>query len=68
MAMFDHGVRSADVVADTDLSCLFLSCENLEIDGSELGARIRLKLITNIGQVLAQKLRQATVEIKSLKS
>jgi hypothetical protein len=37
-------------------------------DGSELGARIRLKLITNIGQVLAQKLRQATVEIKSLKS
>lgn len=29
---------------------------------------LRLKPITNIGQVLAQKLRQATVEIKSLKS
>lgn len=38
MAMFDHGVRSADVVADTDLFCLFRSHENLENDGSEFGA------------------------------
>ncbi|MGH8531334.1 MAG: hypothetical protein ACREV1_01065 [Gammaproteobacteria bacterium] len=66
--MFDHGVRSADVVADTELSCLFLNYENLENDGSLLGARVRLKLITNIARVLAQKLRQATLEIKSLKS
>lgn len=68
MAMFDHGVRSADVVADTELSCLFLNYENLENDGSALGARVRLKLVTNIARVLAQKLRQATLEIKSLKS
>lgn len=68
MAMFDHGVRSAGVVADTDLSCLLLNYENLENDGSALGARVRLKLVTNIARVLAQKLRQATLEIKSLKS
>ncbi len=68
MAMFDHGVRSAAVVADTDLSCFFLNYENLEKDGSALGARVRLKLVTNIARVLAQKLRQATLEIKSLKS
>ncbi len=68
MAMFDHGVRSADVVADTDVSCLYLSYENLENDASELGGRIRLKLVANIARVLSHKLRQATLEIKSLKS
>ncbi len=68
MAMLDHGVRSADVIADTAISCLFLGFESLEKDRSEILTRIRLKLITNIGRVLSQKLRQATVEIKSLKS
>ncbi len=67
MAMLDHGIRSADVIADTNLSCLFLAFESLEKDRSEIFTGIRLKLITNIGRVLSQKLRQATVEIKSLK-
>ncbi len=62
--MFDGGVRSADVVADTDVSCLFLSYENLENDASEFGGKIRLKLVANIARVLSQKLRQATLEIK----
>lgn len=60
--MLDHGVPSADVIADTDISCLFLGFENLEKDRSEILTRI-----TNIGRVLSRKLRQATVEIKSLK-
>jgi glutaminase len=67
MAMFDHGVRSADVVADTDVSCLFLSYENLENDATEIGGRIRLKLVANIARLLSHKLRQATLEIKALK-
>jgi glutaminase len=67
MAMLDHGVRSADVVADTPISCLMLAYERLERDATELGERIRLKLINNIAGVLSQKLRQAALEIKSLK-
>jgi len=68
MALLDHGVRSAYVMADTPLSCLRLDYERLERDATEFGARVRLKLITNIARVLSQKLRQATLEIKSLRS
>jgi len=68
MAVLDRGVRSADVVADTDISCLMLRYDQLEQEKSEIAIQIRMKLITNIGRELTQKLRQATLEIKSLKS
>lgn len=68
MGMLDHGKRSADVVADTSLSCLRLRYDVLEDDNSAMGTTIRLKLISNIGRALTLKLRQATTEIQSLKS
>lgn len=68
MGLLDHGLRSADVIADTELACLRLEYETLENDNSELGTGIRLKLISNIGRALTLKLRQATSEIQSLKS
>lgn len=68
MAVLDRGVRSADVVADTDISCMMLRYDKFEKDESEIAKHIRLKLITNIGRELTHKLRQATLEIKSLKS
>lgn len=68
MAVLDRGLRSADVVADTDLSCLMLRYDQFEQDKSELATQVRMKLVTNIGCELTNKLRQATLEIKSLKS
>ncbi|MGR9117100.1 MAG: glutaminase A [Gammaproteobacteria bacterium] len=68
MAMLDGGVRSADIIADSDVACLVLHYAKLEADTSDLGEGIRLKLVTNIARVLSQKLRQATLEIKSLKN
>ncbi len=68
MALLDHGLRSAYVIADTPLACLRLDYQRLENDTTELGAQVRLKLVTNIARVLSIKLRQATLEIKSLRS
>jgi len=68
MALLDRGVRSADVVADTDLICQMLNYELLESDTRPLVTGVRLKLVTNIGRALSGKLRQATDEIKSLRS
>jgi hypothetical protein len=68
MAMLDRGKRSADVVTDERVTCLVLDYNRLEADASILGMGIRLKLIKNIGRELTRKLRQATLEIKSLKS
>ncbi len=68
MAMLEGGVRSADIVASSDVECLVLLYDRLESDSSELSMQVRLKLITNIAKGLSQKLRQATLEIKSLKN
>ena len=68
MAVLDRGVRSADVVADTEIRCLMLPYDRFEQDNSELATKMRIKLVTNIGRELTHKLRQATLEIKSLKS
>jgi glutaminase len=68
MAMLDRGKRSADVVTDENVTCLVLDYNRLEVETSPLGMCIRWKLITNIGRELTRKLRQATVEIKSLRS
>jgi len=68
MGLLDHGVRSANVVANSELTCFKLSYDQLENDRSEIGISIQLKLISNIGRTLTNKLRHATLEIQSLKS
>lgn len=68
MAMLDQGTRSADIVADTPVTCLVLSYARLRAEPDARFADIRLKLITNIARVLTGKLRQATYEIKLLRS
>ncbi|MDD1612309.1 MAG: glutaminase A [Methylococcaceae bacterium] len=68
MAMLDRGKRSADIVADEKLTCLVLDYNQLIADTSALAISIRLKLIRNIGRQLTRKLRQATLEIKTLRS
>ncbi|MEI6513820.1 MAG: cyclic nucleotide-binding domain-containing protein, partial [bacterium] len=68
MAMLDRDKRSADVVTDEKVACLILDYNRLEAETSLLGMCIRSKLIENIGRELIRKLRQATKEIKSLRS
>lgn len=68
MAVLDKGERAADVVADTDLDCLMLRYDQFSKDESDMATKISIKLIANIGRDLIGKLRQATIEIKSLKS
>ncbi|MDD2722605.1 MAG: glutaminase A [Methylovulum sp.] len=68
IAMLDRGKRSADIVADDNVTCLVLDYKQLEEQSSPLAMCIRWKLATNIGRDLARKLRKATLEIKSLRS
>ncbi|MGZ8916398.1 MAG: cyclic nucleotide-binding domain-containing protein, partial [Methylobacter sp.] len=68
MAMLDGGKRSADIVADERVTCLVLNYSRLEAETSALGMCIRWKLLKNISRELTRKLRQATLEIKSLRS
>ncbi len=68
MAMLDRGKRSADIVADTAVTCLALDYQRLESAPGPLGERVRLKLVTNIARALTRKLRQATLEIKLLRN
>ncbi|MGR8951468.1 MAG: glutaminase A [Gammaproteobacteria bacterium] len=67
MAMLDRGRRSANVITDENVTCLVLDYDRLEADPSPLALSIRLKLIRNIGRELTRKLRQATLEIKTLR-
>ena len=66
--MLDRGKRSADIVADTAVTCLALDYQRLESAPGPLGERVRLKLVTNIARALTRKLRQATLEIKLLRN
>lgn len=68
MAMLDRGKRSADIVADTDVTCLVLDYARLAAAPGAVGERVRLKLVTNIARALTRKLRQATLEIKLLRN
>jgi glutaminase len=68
MSMLDWGKRSADVVTDGKVTCQVLDYNQLEAETSPLAMRIRLKLLKNVGRELTRKLRQATLEIKSLRS
>jgi glutaminase len=68
MAMLDQGKRSADIVADSPVNCMVLHYGLFESHTSPMVAPVRLKLVTNIARVLTRKLRQATLEIKLLRS
>ena len=68
MGMLDRGRRSADIVADTEVTCLVLDYHRLESAEGAAAASMRLKLVTNIARGLNRKLRQATLEIKLLRN
>lgn len=68
MAMLDRGRRSADIVADSAVSCQVLDYQRLESTRGPLVEGMRLKLVTNIARALTRKLRQATLEIKLLRN
>ena len=68
IALLGQGTHSADVVADLPVICAVLDCSRLEAETSSVAAQLRLKLVTNVARSLAKNLRQATLEIKSLRS
>ena len=67
-AMLDQGTHSVDIFADLPVSCAVLDYSRLESETSSVADQLRLKLVTNVARALAKKLRQATLEIKSLRS
>ena len=66
--LLDQGTHSVDIFADLAVSCAVLNYSCLELETSNMADQLRLKLVTNVARALAQKLRQATREIKSLRS
>jgi len=68
MSMLDQGAYPADVFADLPVSCAVLDYSRLESETSSVAAQLRFKLVTNVARALTKKLRQATLEIKSLRS
>ena len=67
-AMLDQGTHSVDIFADLPVSCAVLDYSRLESETSSVATQLRFKLVTNVALALAKKLRQATLEIKSLRS
>jgi glutaminase len=66
LAMFTRAPRSADVVADTEVTVRALDYRRLEADPSELALNLRLKLMKNLAVVMAERLRKANREIRSV--
>ncbi|MBM4200432.1 MAG: cyclic nucleotide-binding domain-containing protein, partial [Gammaproteobacteria bacterium] len=67
MALFDQGLRTADIIADGHVSCLELDFSRLDANPSPLTERIRFLLVRNIARVLSRKLRQLTGEVRLLR-
>ena len=67
-AMLDQGTHSVDIFADLPVSCAVLDYSRLESETSSVATQLRFKLVTNVALALTKKLRQATLEIKSLRS
>jgi glutaminase len=67
-AMLDQGAHSVDIFADLPVSCAVLDFSRLESETSSVADQLRMKLFANVARALAKKLRQATLEIKSLRS
>jgi glutaminase len=68
MSLLDQGVYPADIFADLPVSCAVLDSRRLESETSSLADQLRSKLFANVARALAKKLRQAALEIKSLRS
>lgn len=66
-AMLDQSTHTADVFADLPVTCAALDYSRLESETCSMAEGLRLKLITNVALSLTHKLRQATLEIKSLR-
>jgi CRP-like cAMP-binding protein len=66
--MLDPGTHTVDIFADLPVSCAVLDYSRLESETSSEAKQLRLKLVTNVARALTKKLRQATLEIKSLRS
>lgn len=65
LALFDGGIRSADVIADVASVCYVLPIADLDrltVSNPE----IRAKLTRNVGRELSARLRRADAEIRSL--
>ena len=65
LALFDGGLRSADVIADAPSICYVLRMDQV----AELARRhpgIQTKLLRNIGRDISARLRQADAEIRCL--
>lgn len=63
MALLDKQSRSADVKAQTEVSCFVMLYEILDRFDSLAG--IKVKLLTNLGATLSSRLRRANKEIAS---
>ena len=68
MSMLDQGTRSVNIFADLPVTCAVLNYSRLESETSGVTDQLRSKLFANVARALAKKLRQATLEIKSLRS
>ncbi len=64
MALVDGAPRSADIIADTDVSVYVLSLERLDAL-SQTDPAVHAALLRNIGRELSQRLRKANREIRS---
>ena len=65
LALLDGGVRSADVIAEEATSCYVISIAKIK-ELAKVHPEIQTKLIFNISQELAARLRHADAEIRSL--
>jgi len=68
MSTLDQGAYPADIFTDLPVSCAVLDNRRLKSETSGLADQLRSKLFANVARALAKKLRQATLEIKSLRS
>jgi glutaminase len=65
LALFEGGPRTADVIADTSCVCYVLNIPKLRAAADGCPS-LYFKLLQNVGRTLAQRLRQANAEIRSL--
>jgi glutaminase len=66
-ALLEAGTHSADMQADVPVSCAVLDYSRLEAERSSVAVQLRYKLVSNVARSLAHKLRQARLEIQSLR-
>ena len=65
LALFSGGRRTADVVALGEVRCRVLTRDNLDRLG-QAHPSLQIRLLTLVGQALAERLRRANAEIRAL--